>query len=320
MRMDFSSKYFICLVLLILCHNFSVSLLSPNTPKRTLKYSGISQNTSKLSYINHSDIRRLLVDPSSQPSRHPSCQPSSQPSTNPTKQPTSHPSRQPTTGPTRQPSTQPTKQPTSLPSCQPSGQPSSMPTFHSRSFGLTGGVQTLSLPPNVRWIEVDITGAAGGTFVANLQGKGARVQTTIPVSGGSLLSIYVGGQGIVGAVGCNQQTVAGGFNGGGNGWGCGTGGGGASDIRVGGNRIIVAGGGGGVFRDCGGIGGDGGEVGTDGTNVGCGYSQGRGATATAGGAAGNNASPGVLGSGGNSKQGSANAGGGGAGFYGGKLD
>jgi hypothetical protein len=328
MRMDFSSKYFICLVLLILCHNFSVSLLSPNTPERTLKYSGISQNTSKLSYINHYALRRLLVDPSSQPSSHPSYRPSNQPSTKPTKQPTSQPSLQPTTVPTRQPSTQPTKQPTSLPSRQPSGQPSSMPTFHSRSLGLTGGVQYLSLPPNVRWIEVDIAGAAGGSFGENRQGRGARVQTTLPVSGGSLLSIYVGGAGIIGPSSCNQQTVSGGFNGGGNGYGCGTGGGGASDIRVGGtdlsNRIIVAGGGGGIYRDCG-QGGHGGQVGLDATNTAtCTFGEGRGGTATAGGAGapvgsgGTVGFPGSLGSGGASTQGGSNSGGGGAGYYGGK--
>ncbi|NDB34846.1 MAG: hypothetical protein EB023_05775, partial [Flavobacteriia bacterium] len=71
---------------------------------------------------------------------------------------------------------------------------------------------------------------------------GGRTQATIPVSPGSTVFINVGGQG---------STSVAGWNGGGQPYGCGCvgGGGGASDIRIGGNalanRAVVAGGGGG---------------------------------------------------------------------------
>jgi hypothetical protein len=178
-------------------------------------------------------------------------------------------------------------------------------------------VQTLDLQLATNWIAVDITGAAGGTFNDNRQGRGARVQTTLSVSGSTLL-IYVGGQGNS----CGQPSAGNSFNGGGPPFGCGSGGGGASDIRVGGtglsNRIIVAGGGGGTYSGCG-QGGHGGQVGTDGTNTGsCGYSQGHGGTASGGGSGGAAASAGTLGLGGAGANG--NDGGGGGGYYGGKLD
>jgi hypothetical protein len=292
-------KYLYCVVVFVLCQLFHIE---SNMPQRTLYYSEFNQSieSNKLSRNDHYVLRRLEEQPSSQPS--------------------ARPSRRPTAGPSRQPSSRPTKLPSSQPSSHPSSQPSCGPTqFQSRTFDYTGSVQTLDLQ-GTNWIAVDISGAGGGGFGDNRQGRGARVQTTLSVSGG-ILQIYVGGQGLVNG-GCGSQYYGGGFNGGGNGHGCGSGGGGASDIRVGGtdlsNRIIVAGGGGGTYSGCG-QGGHGGQVGTGGVNTaGCSWTQGQGGTASAGGSGGNSASPGSLGFG--SAGAPYNDGGGGGGYYGGKLD
>ena len=152
------------------------------------------------------------------------------------------------------------------------------------------------------------------------------MQSTIPVTPGEVLNIYVGGK---------PTSHIGGWNGGGNGGGPSNsgGGGGASDIRQGGtalaNRIAIAGGGGGATHTCA-AGGDGGgsgggpAVAGDGWDCGTlgGPNAGNGGTQTGGGAGGvccSPGSPGTLGTGGN---GGVNAsfqegGGGGAGYYGG---
>lgn len=191
---------------------------------------------------------------------------------------------------------------------------------------------------------VNITGAAGAeppltddNYSGNLvNGKGARVEATIPVTAGTILYIFVGGQGQ------NNNFVPtqnGGWNGGGSTGGsdpCGTGGGGgASDIRIGGlsltNRIIVAGGGGGCAGSdyyCFSRGGDGGLRGTD-ASPSCynfppvGYG-GLGGNSTAGGLGGSdgfyNGSPGRIGFGGDGLNGICTAPGGGGGFYGGRCN
>jgi hypothetical protein len=226
-------------------------------------------------------------------------------------------------------------QPSSQPTRQPSTQPSSSPTFQTHTFGFTGSAQTFTVPPNVQWIAVDVVGAAGGdSSLSGLSGKGARVQTTLPVTSGSVLSVFVGGQGGYSIV-CGGGATNAGWNGGGSGYGCQAGGragggGGASDIRVGAaaltDRTIVAGGGGGTRIGCCcnslSQGGDAGEEGSSGANGeycdvngSHNYVGGGGATKTAGGSAGSNASPGTLGNGG---EGSGNnGGGGGGGYYGG---
>jgi hypothetical protein len=227
-----------------------------------------------------------------------------------------YPTSQPTMQPTLQPTKQPVGNPTSQPSSQPSGQPSSRPTFtFTRSFTFTGSIQTFMVPSYVTRISVDITGAAaGGVAGGNKKpGYGARVQATIPITGGTVLNIFVGGKG--GAE--SSDPVSGGWNGGGATTFAGTGGGGASDIRVGGtalsNRIIVAGGGGGInsVDSKQQIGGDGGTVGE--TGIG-GSTAGSGGSATSGGT-GICSGPAGLGFGGS---GTGNCGGGGGGFYGGK--
>ena len=86
-----------------------------------------------------------------------------------------------------------------------------------------------------------------------------RVQTTISVSSGEVLNIYVGGKGETYCFGSNNcyapDYASGGWNGGGssNNYNGGDAGGGATDIRINGtslnDRVIVAGGGGGGSTD-----------------------------------------------------------------------
>jgi hypothetical protein len=115
------------------------------------------------------------------------------------------------------------------------------------TFNFTGAVQTWTVPPCVFTINVIVAGAKGGG--AN-GGSGARISAPINVTPGQILNIYCGGMG-------TQGNASGGWNGGGTGFASNNGninyaswgGGGASDIRIGGvalaNRVIVGGGGGG---------------------------------------------------------------------------
>jgi hypothetical protein len=196
--------------------------------------------------------------------------------------------------------------------------------FIVERFTFTGNIQTMVVPLNVKWIDVDIAGAAGGLDASSggRPGFGARVQAIIGVVGGSVLNIFVGGRG-EGSLTCNGggSTYQGGWNGGGGCNSCGTGGGGASDIRVGGtdlnNRIIVAGGGGGWNTACFPTGGSAGQIGDFGSGCAAG---GTGGTATAGGIGGTGSvggpDTGSLGTGGYTTVNS--GGGGGGGYYGGK--
>jgi hypothetical protein len=129
---------------------------------------------------------------------------------------------------------------------------------HRKTFSYTGGEQTFKVPSGVKAITIDATGAAGAGFVPKRIGRGGRIVATVPVTQGETLYVFVAGEG-------SSSTA--GFNGGGSGgcrpsYGdCGDGGGGASDVREGGNglsnRIVVAGGGGGegFKRTAGGLGG-----------------------------------------------------------------
>jgi|688.fasta_scaffold00017_23 hypothetical protein len=115
------------------------------------------------------------------------------------------------------------------------------------TFNYTGAVQTWVVPPCVTSINVVAAGAKGGGAIG---GNGARITATIAVTPGQTLNIYVGGMGTCG-------NNSGGWNGGGTGYASNPanvtynscGGGGATDIRIGGtalaNRVIVAGAGGG---------------------------------------------------------------------------
>lgn len=122
------------------------------------------------------------------------------------------------------------------------------------TYNYNGGVQTFAAPYTGTY-TFKVYGAQGGSAshngVAIRGGYGGYSYGSIELKQGDILYIYVGGMG-----GTSQSTVAGagGFNGGGYGtrnWGANFvygGGGGATDIRVGGtalaNRVIAAGGGG----------------------------------------------------------------------------
>jgi hypothetical protein len=111
----------------------------------------------------------------------------------------------------------------------------------SKAFTYTGKEQSFSVPAHVTKIKVVALGAAGA---GHNGGRGGRTTATISVTPGETLAVFVGGEG---------SEMRGGFNGGGPGLpgghcSCaGFGGGGASDVRVGGDalsdRILIAAGG-----------------------------------------------------------------------------
>ena len=201
-----------------------------------------------------------------------------------------------------------------------------------QTFNYSGAIQVFNVPTGITSLSVDASGASGYGF-STPGGLGGRVQTTITIIHGQILSIFVGERGLS----CNS----GGWNGGGI-TSCaypiifGVGGG-ATDIRIGGtainNRVIVAGGGGGGGWDLTGLninclrsgGAGGGLKGEDG-NYGCDslFSGGMGGSQTSGGVGGHclpdttfqipgyYAQSGSLGIGGGG-----GAGGGGGGYYGG---
>jgi len=226
------------------------------------------------------------------------------------------------------------------------------------TFPAVGDVYSWTVPANITGpLAFDVQGAAGGDVdTTTTGGNGARVTGQFAATAGQVLTISPGGSGTQGA---------GGWNGGGAGtageinYGSsavsiwlqryGQGGGGASDIRLGGtdltNRIIVAAGGGGASRHSGerskstcsscdfgtysANGGDGGATGANGggnatTVAGSLYAYGKGATASAGGAGGYwhpyggngySGAQGVSGAGGNAN--GVGGGGGGGGWFGG---
>lgn len=113
--------------------------------------------------------------------------------------------------------------------------------FYTDTFNFTGSMQTFIVPPGVDTITAKVYGAQGGANWINNTNYGGFVKADIPVSPGNTLYIYVGEK---------PSGLSGGWNGGGNGESAGKGGGGASDIRIGGtsfnDRVIVAGGAGGA--------------------------------------------------------------------------
>jgi hypothetical protein len=213
------------------------------------------------------------------------------------------------------------------------------------TFSYTGGVQTFTVPANVTSISIDASGAQGGASIeagGGLPGgAGGRVQGTMAVTPGQVLYLYVGQRGYGGnCSGCATS----GWNGGGttsNIYNPAGFGGGATDVRTGGqalaNRVLVVAGGGGAGKGVstcsigGGVGGAGGGLtGTAGTAFGTCPSGGinltvnfgGGGTQSAGGKAGSVSghagTAGSLGAGGNSAAANGNwGGGGGGGYYGG---
>lgn len=200
----------------------------------------------------------------------------------------------------------------------------------TETFSYTGAEQTWTVPAGITSATFDLYGAQGGTSVSSgfgVGGLGGRATATFSVTPGETIEIRVGGRG----------GTTGGYNGGGNpgAHSYTGGGGGATDVRQAGtalgDRVLVAGGGGGSGACSGAIGGPssggagGGLVGGDAlpTDSGASCAQpaltGKGGTQAAGGAGGTGASAGTLGQGGNAQL-EANfffRGGGGGGYYGG---
>jgi hypothetical protein len=168
-------------------------------------------------------------------------------------------------------------------------------------FSSTGSSQEFIVAPGSTWILIEAYGAEG--FQSNaLGGKGGWARGSFILAPGTVLQVNVGGK---------STNIEGGWNGGGHAGAVhGAGGGGASDVRIGGfslaERILTAGGGGGGGYGAGGT-----------VNVAGGYgggSSGRagyGGPGAAGGAAGTQTTgyaPGIGGP-------SSNAGGGGGGGW-----
>ena len=190
-----------------------------------------------------------------------------------------------------------------------------LPYHHT--FYYIGRRQAFIVPAHVTRIAVVALGAAGGGPVGRKTGRGGRISAILPVTPGEKLVVFVGGAG---------RHARGGFNGGGAGGFNGEsftadGGGGASDVRRGDDRlehrILAAGGGGGQGaqgsdRYFSGAGGDGGglvgERGWPGHGNAIGGGGGRGGTQTHGGSGGAGGK-GVLGYGHSGARGSLGVGG-----------
>ena len=115
-------------------------------------------------------------------------------------------------------------------------------TTCSVTFSTTNDYFTWNIPAGILSLQVQLYGAQGGSNTSS-GGKGGFVSGTLNVSGFTTAYVYVGGQN--------------GYNGGGAGdtvsVNTSQNGGGASDIRLGGNtlndRVVVAGGGGGAGKN-----------------------------------------------------------------------
>lgn len=185
------------------------------------------------------------------------------------------------------------------------------------TFSYTGAMQTWTVPVGTTSIQVDASGAGGGTNIngQTLGGVGARVRAILTVIPGQILQVRVGERGAV------YSSYNGGGSSGGGSFDPGSGGGGATDLRSVSNggtlvdRLLVAGGGGGgsILGYQGGVGGI--PNGGDGGGVIAG-NLGTGATQSAGGYGGGGAGDGTAGQGGSSTVDSG-AGAGGGGYYGG---
>lgn len=109
------------------------------------------------------------------------------------------------------------------------------------TYTYTGAVQTHNVDPDATLVEIQCWGAEGGDATAgSVGGLGGYVRYTIPVSGGEVLDVYVGGEG-------GLYTAAGWPDGGNGGQAAGAGGG-SSSVRPTGvtQPIAMAGGGGGA--------------------------------------------------------------------------
>ncbi|MEV6553605.1 glycine-rich protein [Streptomyces sp. NPDC051597] len=197
------------------------------------------------------------------------------------------------------------------------------------AFAYTGGSQSFTVPAGVYSIDVDAFGAQGqdGPAGGSAGGLGGEAQSRLAVTPGQILQINVGGSGGFGGSGAAGKGMDPDTDGGA--------GGGASDVRQGGNglseRLLVAGGGGGggnwIGTAVSGMGGSGGgTTATPGGDGSDGATGGGAGTAVAGGSGGLGAngaepaaagSPGLGGTGGAGASGTGGGGGGGGWFGGG---
>jgi hypothetical protein len=127
----------------------------------------------------------------------------------------------------------------------------------SSTFTYSSSYQSFTVPAGVRSLHVDVIGGSGadgtGSYSGGSGGPGAEVSGDIPVFGGEVLTLWVGGAGqsnsAPGFGDPNHDDFEGGWGGSGTassiGTGDGGGGGAASHIFEGGIPEVVAGGGGG---------------------------------------------------------------------------
>ena len=188
----------------------------------------------------------------------------------------------------------------------------------ARTFSFTGATQTYTVPVGVTSLVVKAWGAGGGGGgndgnAGAAGGGGAYTTSTLSVTPGDVLTVYVGGGGANGTTGTGSGGGAGGFGYGtggtggnpgssGSSGGGGGGGGGTAIVRSGTPLILAAGGGGG-----GGAGNGGGETGAPGGGGGV---NGTGRGSASGGTTGGN---GTLNGGNGTSRGSGDGGAGGGG-------
>ena len=174
------------------------------------------------------------------------------------------------------------------------------------NYQYTGSKQTVALPAGIYKLEV--WGAQGGSYSGGTGGKGGYSVGTLSVPKDITAYVYVGQK---------PTSTTGGFNGGSNTSSYGSGGGGATDIRLVQDslyaRVIVAGGGGSNGYGSANQGGYGGGT-TGGQGANGSYAGGKGGTQTVGGACYSSSGNGKFGAGGYM---STNGGGAGGGWYGG---
>ncbi len=205
------------------------------------------------------------------------------------------------------------------------------PASAATTFSATGNAaQTWVVPAGENYVQIIASGGDGAGVGLNpivSAGAAAVVTTSMYVTPGDTLAIYVAHQGAHGTGNGGGGSGGWGYGSGGNGNGYGSGGGGGSTAVVDqttGTVLVVAGGGGGGGRESGGDGGVGGQSNGDG-GTGGGAGAGAGGSNGTGGSGANDGSGGLNGAGGDGTasspcdqySGCAYAGGGGGAGYGG---
>ena len=92
----------------------------------------------------------------------------------------------------------------------------------TQTFTYNGSQQTFTVPSGVTSLVIDIKGSSGGENAVNsnvslgdhIPGLGGRVQTTLTVTAGTVIYLFVGGRG---SDASSSSAGAGGWNGGGDG-------------------------------------------------------------------------------------------------------